>query len=160
MSRWLCYLRGLGIAVGPILPSSVKSSTPNLSPPGDDGCFDTMPRNSESQSTDKWSGLDRWRVLSFAVGWFTSVACSTRKHAARTSFHEDDIADHAEAEINLLPRRSLNGFVQSQSHRNQSLMPCFTLWFRPQCMLCRVSKPEARRRHSIIGFGSSSLTEV
>ena len=93
LSQWLCHLRGLGIAVGPILPPYCQVIRHQLvvSPPGDDGCVDN-PRNSEPQPTDKWSGLAVLGgcVLSFAVGWFTSVACSTRKHAARTSLHQDD----------------------------------------------------------------------
>ena len=93
LSRWLCHLRGLGVTVGPILPSycqvirhqMVSAST------GGGGCIDNSVANVGSQAANKeWLAVLGACVLGIGIGWAAAVVCSTRKHASRAAAYEDD----------------------------------------------------------------------
>ena len=95
LNRWLCHLRGLGITVGPILPSYcqvirhqvVSAST------GGGGCVDhSVAHLGPQATTNEWSGLAVFGacVLGVGIGWVVPVVCSTRKHASHTAPYEDD----------------------------------------------------------------------
>jgi hypothetical protein len=94
LSRWLCHLRGLGIDVGPILPSYCQViQHQRVVAPSDGGCVDDGMAHGGLQHAAgrEWSDLAVFGACAcgVAIGWVAAVVCSTRKHASQTAAQDD-----------------------------------------------------------------------